>query len=355
MRRMAWMVAFAVTVGLWAESGLGQAGAAVQVDAAVQAQVDAIVAAHHGKVAMYAVQLNTGKTAAVDPDAVVKTASDIKLAMLYEAMVEIREGKASWGETIVLKPGEAVGGSGMLHFFDTPLTLTLKDVLTMMVIVSDNTATNLAIDRFGTDAVNQRMRQLGFVNTWLYKKIMKPAVGPLPADQPKFGLGKTTPREIAGLMEDIGRCRLAKGVDAEGRATFASGPDAQDLAVCKVALEMLRSQFYRETIPRYLDLVDTTESGSAIASKTGSLDAVRNDVAIVEAKTGPIVLAIFTYDNQDHGWTVDNEGEMTIAKLGRAVVTAWSPRGLDAGRLVPGLGLGPGNSWPAEPEGKRAR
>ncbi len=348
MRRTVWLSALAVTLVGWGAVASGQ------VDAAVQAQVDAIVAAHHGKVAMYGVQLNTGKTVAVDPDAVVKTASNIKLAMLYEAMVEVRDGKAKWDEKIVLKPGEAVGGSGMLHFFDAPLTVTLKDVLTMMVIVSDNTATNMAIDRFGTDAVNERMKELGFPNTWLYKKVMKPATGPLPADQPKFGLGKTTPREMAGLMEDIGECRLAKGVGADGKAKFADAPDAQDLAVCKVTLEMLRSQFYRETIPRYLDLVDTTEGGSAIASKTGSLDAVRTDVAIVEAKTGPIVLSIFTYDNQDHGWTVDNEGEMTVAKLGRAVVTAWSPKGLDAGRLVPGLGMGPGKSWPPEKERKPA-
>jgi beta-lactamase class A len=56
-------------------------------------------------------------------------------------------------------------------------------------------------------------------------------------------------------------------------------------------------------------------------------------------KTGPMVLAIFTYDNADHGWTVDNEGEVTIAKLAKAIVTAWSPEGLDGKLLVPGLGL----------------
>jgi len=116
--------------------------------------------------------------------------------------------------------------------------------------------------------------------------------------------------------------------------------DADDKAVCGVALTMLKEQFYRETVPRYLETVDATTDGVAIASKTGSLDAVRNDVAIVMGKTGPMVLSIFTYENQDHGWTVDNEGEVAIAKLAKAIVGAWSPLGIDGKMLVPGLGLG---------------
>src|SRR5579862_7330237 len=93
----------------------------------LQAQLQAIAQEHHGKVALFATQLNTGKTVALDQDAVVQTASDIKLAILYHAMVEVREGRAKWDEKLTLKPGDPVGGSGMLHFFDTPLTVTLKD------------------------------------------------------------------------------------------------------------------------------------------------------------------------------------------------------------------------------------
>ena len=313
-------------------------------DPALAAQLQPIIAAHHGKVAMYAVQLNTGKIVGLDQDRLVKTASDIKLAMLYEAMVEVREGKAKWDEKLTLKPGDPVPGSGILTFFDTPLTLTLKDALTFMVIVSDNTATNMMIDRFGVDAVNNRMKSLGLANTYLYKKVMKPATGPMPADQPKFGLGKSTPYEMATLMTRIGRCQLhpdeprATPVPPVSSEGFAP-PDEQDLAVCKVALNMLKNQFYRETIPRYLEKIDSSETGSAIASKTGSLNAERSDVAIVAGKTGPMVLAIFTYDNADHGWTVDNEGEMTIAKLAEVIVKDWSPTGIDGKTLVPGLEL----------------
>jgi len=137
------------------------------------------------------------------------------------------------------------------------------------------------------------------------------------------------------VMERIGLCELDQKAD---RTTPISASDA---AICSVALNMLRNQFYRDTIPRYLEKLDSTESGSGIASKTGSLNAVRNDVAIVAGKSGPIVLSIFTYENADTGWTADNEGELNIARLAREIVEVWSPAGIDGKTLVPGLGLRP--------------
>ena len=298
--------------------------------------LNTMIQQHQGKVAMYArQQLNSGHEIAINADEPVQTASVIKLAILYNAMVDVREGKASWDEKLTLKPGEAVGGSGMLHFFDTPLTVTLKDVLTMMVIVSDNTATNLAIDRFGVDAVNARVESLGLKNTHLYKKVMKPATGPLPADYAKFGLGKTTPKEMAEIIEQIGECHLRHTDGVTTGLTGWAPMDDKDKAVCDVALTMLKDQFYRETIPRYLP----NGGDQTVASKTGSLNAVRNDVALVAGKSGPMVISIFTYDNKDQSWTVDNAGEMLIAKMGKAIVDAWSPEGLDSKTMVPGLGL----------------
>jgi beta-lactamase class A len=299
-------------------------------DAKLKQQLAALAGAHRGHVAAYAKQLNTDRVVAIDADQPVQTASVIKLAILFEAMEQVRSGKAKWDERINLAKGDGVSGSGVLSFFDAPLTLTLKDVLTMMVIVSDNTATNLAIDRFGVDAVNARIAWMGLNDTHLYKKVGKPPSGPMPPDQPKFGLGKTTAREMAMVMERIGRCQL-------GAAGEAHQPG--DLAICQVALTMLRNQFYRDTIPRYLEKLDSTETGSGIASKTGSLDAVRNDVAIVAGKSGPIIISIFTYENQDKSWTADNEGELTIGKMAKAIVDAWSPEGLDGKILAPGLGL----------------
>jgi beta-lactamase class A len=329
------------------QSGFGMAQSAgmpqaIAPDAQLEARLTDIAKAHHGMVAMYATQLNTGRMAGLDADTVVQTASVIKLTILFEAMEQVRSGKAHWDDKMTLAPGDSVSGSGLLLFLDTPHTLTLKDVLTLMVIMSDNTATNLAIDKIGLDAVNARIAWMGLKDTHLYKKIGKPSTEPMPADQPKFGLGKTTPREMAEVMERIGLCAL----EGPGRlqAVGAKPLSEPDAAICGVAMKMLRNQFYRETIPRYLEKLDATETGSGTASKTGSLNAVRADVAIVAGKTGPMVLSIFTYDNVDTGWTVDNEGEVTIAKLAKAIVDAWSPGGIDGKTLVPGLGLLPGSS-----------
>ena len=303
---------------------------AQQVDGPLQEKLVGLADAHKGHVALYATQLNTGKNVEIDADRPVQTASVIKLTILFEAMEQVRAGKARWDEKLTLAKGDAVSGSGVLMFFDAPMQLTLKDVLTMMIIVSDNTATNLAIDRFGVDAINERIAWMGLKDTHLYKKVMKPAIGPMPVDQPKFGLGKTTAREMATVMTRIGKCQLA----GPGEAGLPG-----DAAICEVALKMLRNQFYRDTIPRYLEKLDSSETGSAIASKTGSLDAVRADVAIVAGRTGPMVLSIFTYDNADKGWTADNEGELLIGRLAEKIVAAWSPAGLDGKTLVPGLGL----------------
>src|ERR1035441_1388694 len=266
-------------------------------DAALETRLTEFAKAHHGKVALYATQLNTGRMVGLDPDAVVQTASVIKLTILFEAMEQVRAGKAHWDDKITLAPGDAVSGSGLLLFLDTPQTLTLKDILTLMVIMSG-----------------------------------KPATEPMPADQPKFGLGKTTPAEMAEVMERIGLCQL----DGPGRLPaggLTSLPEkslsVNDTAICGVAMKMLRNQFYRDTIPRYLEKLDSTETGSGIASKTGSLNAVRADVAIVAGKAGPMVLSVFTYDNEDKGWTADNEGELTIAKMAKAIVDAWAPDGID--------------------------
>ena len=250
-------------------------------DAALLQQVSAIAASHHGKVGVYAIQHNTGRTVAYNPDDPSPTASVIKLAILYEAMQQIRAGKASWDDKITLPKGEAVSGSGILTFFDAPLSVTFKDVLTFMIIVSDNTATNLAIDHLGIDAINARIAWLGLHNTYLYKKVMKPATGPVPSDQPKFGLGKTTPREMATIIEHIGQCDLAT-------PTHSTQPiSPSDQAICSVAINMLRNQFYRDSIPRYIETLDSSETGSAIANKTGGINAAHNDVAIVARQNRP--------------------------------------------------------------------
>lgn len=103
--------------------------------------------------------------------------------------------------------------------------------------------------------------------------------------------------------------------------------DERDAVLCEVALKMLHLQFYRGAIPRFLDGLPGA-TGDSVANKTGSLDAVRNDVAAISTKAGMVIIAVFTSANRDRSWSADQEGELTIAKLARAIVQTWSPTGL---------------------------
>jgi beta-lactamase class A len=289
-------------------------------DAALDAQLKSIAAAHHGHLAVYAENLRTGQFATFDADEPVQTASVIKLTILLDAAEQIRSGHATLDEKLVLTKANQVQGSGVLGELTAPLPLTLGDTLTLMVVLSDNTATNLAIDRLGLAHINATTRAAGLKNTVLYKKVYVPATEPMPADQPRFGLGKTTAREMASVMKRIVECKLS-----------LDGSPAQsgDGAICGALLTMLRHQQDRDSLPRYIESVDTSEEGSAVGNKTGALDQVRNDIAVIATKNGPVVIAAFTWDNADQRWTGDNEAEKTLGRVGEAVLKSWSPTGLD--------------------------
>lgn len=289
-------------------------------DTRLDAQLAQIARSHAGRLTVFAENLKTGQTAALDADEPVQTASVIKLTILLHAAEELRAGRANLDEKLVLTKENQAPGSGVLNDLDVPLALSLRDVLTLMVVLSDNTATNMAIDRFGVRNIDATIVAAGLKDTWLYKKVFRPATEPMPADQPKFGLGKTTAREMAAVMTRLVECRL----------DLSGGPAKPgDGAICGAMLTMLREQQDRDGLPRYLETLDTSEQGSAIGNKTGALDAVRNDVAVIATKSGPVVIAAFTQENADQRWTGDNEAEKTLGRVGASVVKAWSPTGLD--------------------------
>lgn len=285
-------------------------------DVGLEAQLRPLVAAYQGKVVLYAADSRSGKTVAIDADIPVPTASVIKLAVLFEALKQIQDARAHFEDRLTLTKGNQVEGSGVLTLFDTPLTLTLKDALTMMVVVSDNTATNLVIDHLGLDNIDRRIAWLGLHNTWLYKKVFLPPTPPVPPDEKQFGLGKTTAREMASLMQRFATCDLsAPGSPAK--------PSAQDQKLCDTATAMLKNQSDRDAIPRYLGSQYIPDDQITVANKTGSLDDVRNDVAIVYARNGPVIISAFTYDNKDQSWTADNAGQLLMATIARTILDRW--------------------------------
>lgn len=277
-----------------------------QPDTQLQKQVEVLAAQHQGKLGFFAKDLTTGKTVAIDADVPVQTASVIKVPIMLEAMYEVKAGKHRLNERLKLTKENQVEGSGVLTLMQPGLEPTLQDAMTLMIILSDNTATNLVIDDIGISAVDARIAQMGLKNTYLYKKVFMPPVGPTPPDQKKFGLGKTTAREMAEILESIERCDLG------------------DKALCEKMIGIMKNQQDRAGIPRYLEAGDTTVQTSAIANKTGAEDDVRNDVGIVYTKHGPIVISAFTYDNKDQSWTVDNSAQVLIGKLAKTVVDAWA-------------------------------
>ncbi|HEV8525899.1 MAG TPA: serine hydrolase [Terriglobales bacterium] len=276
----------------------------------LQGQLESMVQRHRGKVALYAKQLKTGATVAINADTPVPTASVIKLPIMVEAFAQIKAGKNSLSEKVVLDEPNQTIGSGVLGFLRPGVEMTLEDAIVLMIIVSDNTATNLVIDHVTIPAVNARMAAMGLKNTHLYKKVGKPVVGPAPADQKRFGLGKTTAREMAAVMESVYRCDLG------------------DPKLCQRMLEILRNQQYRNMIPRFLETIDFTEAPSAIMDKTGDLDQVRNDVALVETNDGPIIISAFTRENQDQRWTPENEAYLLLGRMAEVILKAWAPHGL---------------------------
>jgi beta-lactamase class A len=269
-----------------------------------------LAASHQGSVALYAKNLATGESVSLDAERPVQTASVIKLSLMLQAFEQVKSGKLTLSAPVVLTKDNQVGGSGILNLMDPGLTLTLNDSITLMMTLSDNTATNMVIDVVGLRPTNEMLARMGLKNTYFYKKVFKPSEGPMPPDQKQFGLGKTTAKEMAQLMESIYRCDLA------------------DRSLCLQMITMMRNQQDHDMLPRYLTTSDSSEDLSPIADKVGALDDVRNDVALVYTKRGPIIISIFTYNNADKSWTPDNKAETLIGRMAKAIVDAWSPDGL---------------------------
>jgi beta-lactamase class A len=267
-----------------------------------RAELQQIIDAFKGNVALAAKNLRTGELIEINAREEVQTASVIKLPIMVEAFYQAREGRRSLDSLLLLDKDNMVQGSGILQDLSDGLILSLRDALTLMIVLSDNTATNMVIDAVGIDAVNSRMEKLGLAHTKLFKKVFLPP--PKPSEyQKKFGLGVTTPEEMLKLLE-----MLARG-------------DLVDKASSEAMISILKKQRDRDQIPRYISYDDLGESarGIQVANKTGALDRVRNDVGLVFTRKGTYLMAIFTWNSPDTRWTPDNAATLTIAQLARVL------------------------------------
>ena len=259
--------------------------------------VRAIVRGFPGQVRLFAKNLDTGVSFGLGEDDLVRTASTIKLPVMVEAFDRVARGEARWDEPLVLADGSKVEGAGILFELAPGLKLTLQDAVRLMIVVSDNTATNLVIDRLGADAVNARMDALGLTLTRLMRKVMgggDSRAGLDPANK-RFGLGASTPREMVTLLEKLERGEV---VSKEASAEM---------------ITILKRQQHHDGIGRSL-------VGVTIANKTGALDRLRSDVAIVYSDRGRIAMAITVDDMPEIVWNVDNPGLLMLSRLSLALV-----------------------------------
>lgn len=247
-----------------------------------------------GKVWIYAKNLDTGKDYALRADEQVRTASTIKTAIMAETFRQVEGGKLKWTDELVLTKENKKGGSGILFEFSDNTKIDLKTAVHLMIVVSDNTATNLVLDKVGADNVNDFMDSLGLKQTRSLRKVFGGGESKALLNDEKlkaFGLGVSTPKDMVKLLEMIENGKLiSKAASAE-------------------MLEILKRQQLKDGIGRGLS--DNVSS----ASKSGALDKLRSDVGIIYTSRGRIAMAITTDDMPDVFYNQENPGLKMIWNL----------------------------------------
>ena len=278
----------------------------------LQDSLRARIAAFQGTVSLYAKNLDTGGAAGIRESDPVRTASTIKLPILLAVFDAVSRGQAKWTEPLTLTAAAKVSGSGILgDEISDGVRLPLQDVVHLMIVLSDNTATNMILERFTADAVNQYLDRIGIKTTRSLRKIRGEvtqlksasgwsAAGKLPQNQ-KHGIGVSTPRDMVAILEMLER----------GEAV---SPDAsrEMLAILKRCRDGSGIRRHFGDLP--------------IANKTGSLDALRSDVGIVYSKGGRIAVAITVDDMPKIDYGPDNPGSLLIADLARLLVDGLAAR-----------------------------
>ena len=188
-------------------------------DDALDRAVKARLVGFQGTITIAAKNLATGASYSLAGEQPVRTASTIKLPIMIECFYEASEGKLNWTEPIKLTQDEIVSGSGIVQDFTPGDELPIRDMVDLMIVLSDNTATNLILNRIGGNAVNARMAQLGLQQTRVMRKILgdRNDLKPFPSgitsegakpENKQWGIGRSSPQEMLMLLEKLYRGEL---------------------------------------------------------------------------------------------------------------------------------------------------
>lgn len=270
----------------------------------LESRLKPLIDAHEGQVAVAVKHLETGETFIHRDAEPMPTASLIKFPVMVEAYRQSAEGKVDLAKMVTLTKEDKVQGSGILTtHFSAGATFSVRDAIRLMIVYSDNTATNLVLDQIGLPATSKYMEELGFPNTKIHAKVFRRDTSIAPDRSQKFGLGSTTAADMVKLLELLHQKKLVN-----------------ETACADMLDHMLRCED-REKFPRFLP------AGTKIAHKTGSVDAVRTNAGIIFSPAGPIALCVLTNENKDKRWVIDNAGNKLCADVAKAVYDHFNPPG----------------------------
>lgn len=264
---------------------------------AVAAKLKPLIDAHQGVVAVSLRHAPSGETWDFQGDRVMPTASLIKFPILVEAYAQAAEGRVRFDQKLTLTKEDMVPGSGILTDNLSPgATFTLEDACRLMIVFSDNTATNMVLDVVKVQAVNARMDRLGLPETRVNAKVWRGSTTSIDKVRTKrYGLGSTTANEMRTLLGLLHARTLVSKEASEAM------------------LAVMRRCDDDEKFPRFLP------EGVQVAHKTGSVSAARTSAGIIEFPKGQVLLTVLTDENADQSWKADNAGNRLCAEVARVV------------------------------------
>ncbi len=292
-----------LTVGaslLLAACGLNSACRGAELAERLQPLIDG----HAGKVAVAVKHLKTGESFAYQADVPMPTASLIKFPVMIEAYRQAKEGKVDLNKMLTLREEDKVPGSGILtQHFSAGANISLRDAIRLMIVYSDNTATNLVLGEIGLQAVADEMQRLECRNTRINALVFRRETSIAPQRSKQFGLGSTTASEMLRLFELLHKKEL---VDADSSARMLD-----HLKHCEDRTK----------------LASRLPSRVAIAHKSGSVSQVRCDAGIIYSSSGPIAICVLTAENDDRRWSNDNAGNRVCGAIAEAALRHFETRG----------------------------
>ncbi|HEV3051472.1 MAG TPA: serine hydrolase, partial [Longimicrobium sp.] len=245
-------------------------GAAQADTAGLRRSIEQITRGYQGVVGVSVRNLQTGEGVSIRGDEKFPSASLIKVSVLVALLHEVERGTIRLDDPLTMIARDRVGGSGVLQHLHSGLQLTVEDAARLMIVISDNTATNLLLDKVPMRTVWAKMDSLGLPQTRIHSKTFLRSTSVAMDSSVRYGLGVTTPDETVRLFTLL----------HQGRAVSPR--------MDSVALAMLRGNEDWNKMVRWLP------DGATAAHKSGDVDQSRNDCGILYGPDAPVALCVMT-------------------------------------------------------------